>query len=188
MNEYLAAGSLIEGVVSDADSEAPNELEALRARVSELTERLRAARGSEEIQRAVLEGVPDYILELDTEGRIRFMNQTAPGFELEGVLGMPIFDFLSEESREPARRCLEQVLETEEAGAFDSTGLGPHRRLAHYHARLAPLTRGDGTRSLVMVAVTGCKNWMARTRPSPPGCWPGPPEPVRRLYWVTRSG
>ncbi|MCA9592847.1 MAG: PAS domain S-box protein [Myxococcales bacterium] len=152
MNEYLAAGSLIEGVVSDADSEAPNELEALRARVSELTERLRAARGSEEIQRAVLEGVPDYILELDTEGRIRFMNQTAPGFELEGVLGMPIFDFLSEESREPARRCLEQVLETEEAGAFDSTGLGPHRRLAHYHARLAPLTRGDGTRSLVMVA------------------------------------
>ena len=52
-----------------------------------LQEQTEALRYSEERLRSITENAPDYIVQLDANGLITFMNRTAPGFTKEQALG-----------------------------------------------------------------------------------------------------
>ena len=70
-----------------------------------------ALRESEEKWRSITENSPDFILMLDRDFNIQFINKTLTKPK-EEVIGTPIFDYVSEKSRPEMKSCFQQVLET----------------------------------------------------------------------------
>lgn len=99
----------------------------------------RALRESEEILRSVTESVPDHIMRLDPEGRIVFINRTAPGLTVAEVTGRRVYDFVDPAYHEEMERCFRQVLETGEQGRYDVDYEGPDDQRLSFESRVAPI-------------------------------------------------
>jgi PAS domain S-box-containing protein len=93
-----------------------------------------ALRESEAKWRSITENSPDYIMLLDREANIMFINRTVPDLTKEQVLGTPIYDHVPEEYRPVMRDCFERVLGTGE----------PDRYEIEYHAADGDIRRFEG--------------------------------------------
>ena len=63
------------------------------------------------VLQAVVENAPDYVMQLDLQGRIGFMNRTVGGRELADVIGANWFDALDKTEQPRARKAFENVIE-----------------------------------------------------------------------------
>ena len=91
---------------------------------------------------AVAANSPDYLLMLDLDGTIHFINRTFPGVDTEQVVGTSIYDYLAEEHRETLTECISRVVDTAQVHICE---IG-HRSSAHgersFEAAVAPIVRG----------------------------------------------
>jgi len=114
------------------------EREALERDRAEETLRL-----SEERFRSLVDTAPDLIYLLGVDGTIEYLNRTAPGFQLEHVLGTSAYDYMSNRDQEVLRSNIERVLISGEYTAFELQSVGEFNAPAWYAIRLGPRWR-DG--------------------------------------------
>jgi PAS domain S-box-containing protein len=129
---------------------------------AEVAERLQA----EAKWRSLVENVPDFILTLDREGRITFINRTAPGREKSEVVGRPAVEFLPEEFRAVSQALISEVFATGRGGGQVVAAPLPDGRTAWYAVRLAPIVRDGAVQEVICIATDVTQQHDAERRTS----------------------
>lgn len=122
----------------------------------DVTERARAEtalRDSEETLRSVTESSPDTLMVIDLDGTIRFINRTAPGLEVEDVLGTSAYDYVPDHAQSSIRDCHRRVIETGRIEQFPYDYETPGGDVISYEVRLGPIYR-DGEIAQLALAST----------------------------------
>jgi PAS domain S-box-containing protein len=96
---------------------------------------------SEERWRTVVENVPDFILLIDREFRIVFINHLRPGYKSEEVLGSKVLDYLGDDYRGPYQEHLERVFQRGEFASLEMIGRGKPGEWSWYITRMAPVRK-----------------------------------------------
>jgi PAS domain S-box-containing protein len=86
---------------------------------------------------------PDIIMVLDLQQRIEFINWTAPGLTIEGVLGTSIFAYVPAEQHEEMNACFTHVRATGTPGSYRNIYVMPGGMPTHWESVASPVTR-DG--------------------------------------------
>ena len=87
----------------------------------------------------VFENVPDFILVIDEEGTIEFINRTSFGWAREDVIGISIFDFNPEEYHGIIRSAMSKVFKHQERAIYETVGRGRPDEWRHYMCHMAPI-------------------------------------------------
>lgn len=119
------------------------ELSALRARVAELEATEAELRHSEARLQTIAESSTDFILLVDRNGVIQYLNRTLDGFDVADVIGTSVFDYASENDVQTIARCFERVISTGTPDRFTSMYQREEREMLEFEARVAPVMR-DG--------------------------------------------
>ena len=96
----------------------------------DITERKKAEEAlarSEKKWYSLLRNAPDFILNLDRDGTILFLNRTTPGYTIEDAIGRTVYDFLPPEQHEKTREVINTVFETGKQVKFETTIIGQTR-------------------------------------------------------------
>jgi|GEM_PF-2877911 len=123
--------------------------------VHDTTERKRAEEAlaeSEARWQSYVSNAPNVIFTVDKDYKITFMNYTLPGYSLSDAIGVSIFNFLPEESKQVARKTLDKVFETGERQSYEVLGYGMHGEPAWYSTNVGPIKKGGKVLSLILVA------------------------------------
>ena len=86
---------------------------------------------------------PDVMMVLDLQQRIEFINWTAPGLTIEGVLGTSIFAYVPAEQHEEMNTCFAHVRTTGTPGSYRNIYYVPGGMPMHWESVVSPVTR-DG--------------------------------------------
>ncbi len=112
----------------------------LEARVAARTAELQA---SEERWRSLVATAPDFIMLLDLDGTIRYLNRASPGIQVEDNLGTHLTLHALPEFAPRIEACLEQVRRTGAFAEFEMAGLRPDGSRAWYACRLGLFRQHD---------------------------------------------
>jgi len=140
---------------ADDPSEGPEkQLERQRRQIAELTARVEAARANEELLRSVLDGVPDFVLKVDVDGRIVFINRVVAGLALdsEQVAGTTIYEYVPPESHDLVRQSIERAAKTRKPAYYETNSVGPYGSTHRYFTRVSPLIHDDEIAGFVLIA------------------------------------
>ena len=110
-----------------------------------------ALRDSEEKWRSLAENAPDIILNVDLDGTILFVNRTIPGLTPEQVIGTSVYEYISTEYHETARRSFDRVVRTGKADRYELAGTGPHGSISWYETRVGPIKRRGKIVAVTMI-------------------------------------
>jgi PAS domain S-box-containing protein len=123
---------------------------ALRRRVAEYESRDFAA--DAEFLHSLLGALPAFVIRVDPELRIRFLNRYAAGFSPADALGKSMFEFLDPAQRLEHEQGVRAVLETGAPRRYQMRGMGDHGKLVDYETIMTPVTESDGRRGLLFVS------------------------------------
>lgn len=126
-----------------ARAELLKELTALRKCVSELERTEQTLQESEEKWRSLAENAPNFIIITDANGRIQFINRTAPGCSVEEALGKTVYHFLEPAYHSLARTAIEKVFRTGEQSKYEARVTVPGGNTYLYETHVGPIKR-DG--------------------------------------------
>ncbi len=110
-----------------------------------------ALRHAEDVCASITGSCPDYIMILDLDGRIRFINRTVPDLTIDGVMGEKAEDYVPERFRPAVRACFEQVIRTRKEGSYEVEYLAADGEVHTFVTRVWPVQR-DGE----VIALTQC--------------------------------
>ncbi|MCK6460683.1 MAG: PAS domain S-box protein [Planctomycetes bacterium] len=111
-----------------------------------------ALRQAEEICSSVTGSSPDYIMILDLDGRIRFINRTVPDLTVEGVTGRKVFEFMPERYWPAVRACFDQVIRTRRESSYEVEYLAADGKTHIFVTRVWPVQREDQVTALTQCA------------------------------------
>ncbi|MEN9579691.1 MAG: hypothetical protein RJA70_2700 [Pseudomonadota bacterium] len=98
------------------------------------------SRLSDPMLRAFTENSSDVVMVLAPDASVRFINWVAPGLTVDQVIGVPVYNFVSEDQREVMRACFEQVRDTRMPGRYPSTfAPADGRSMSFWESRVAPV-------------------------------------------------
>lgn len=156
---YTANGLRKDGTTFEGELQGKDTVyQGRRVRVTairDLTDRLRIERELRQTSarwHSVMANSPDFIMLVEPDGRIEYMNRTQPGLAREAVIGKPIYDFVSEPQRQRVREAFRKVFEGGLAQHFETEGTGPNGELATYQTRVVPLKDGAGVPCALAIA------------------------------------
>jgi PAS domain S-box-containing protein len=123
--------------------------------VSDITARKAANAKLDEAQekiRTVLATAPDFIMTVDRQKIIRFINRPYAGMNPEQVIGTPALNWITPDDRENFERAIESVFTTGEAQELEVKGLGSGTTPAWYSTRIGAVKEDDKVASLIVVS------------------------------------
>jgi PAS domain S-box-containing protein len=127
-----------------------HELNEVRRRIAALEEReaehqpsAEALSGAEADLRSITEQSPDYVMALDLQGNITFINRTLPDVHKDEVVGTSVSSHVPEELQTPLREVLDRVARTRQHERHEAEYTDPRGNVCAFEARVAPLLR-DG--------------------------------------------
>ena len=74
----------------------------------------------ENFGRAVFEASADYIIILDPDLKVTYVNRLEPGLHKEDVIGIPLYTLASEEKQQYTKECLESVRATRKSITYET--------------------------------------------------------------------
>ncbi|MAE67950.1 MAG: hypothetical protein CMJ18_27160 [Phycisphaeraceae bacterium] len=122
---------------------------------TDITERKQAEQGlqeSEQRLRSIAENAPGFILQVDHEGSIRFINRTHPQYSAGDVIGSSVFDWSPEPEHPKIAAALDAVFTQGRAQEYEITASGPYGSEAHYDCNAGPVVIDDEVVAAVIVA------------------------------------
>ncbi|MFP6694562.1 MAG: PAS domain S-box protein [Pirellulales bacterium] len=96
----------------DSDQQVADQIDMLRQRVDELERLLSCTSAAESNWRALLTSGPDYVLIINPDGAIRYINHLMAGFSMDEVLGSCAFDYVLAEYKDSMHTYLDEVLDS----------------------------------------------------------------------------
>ncbi|HEY3245952.1 MAG TPA: PAS domain S-box protein [Phycisphaerae bacterium] len=132
-----------------------DEVVKLRGVMVDITDRKQAEealRESEEKWRSLVENAPDFILSLDPEGRIQFINRLVPPFTMQQVIGSSAYDYVPPEYHPLLREKFAHVLSTGGPASYEVPAPGSDGRLAWYKCQVGPIWHEGRVAGLTVLA------------------------------------
>ncbi len=120
--------------------------------VTERRQAERAGRQSELQRQAVTENVPAFLLLIDADGRIHYINRTQPGERREDVIDRTVYDYLPKEIAVELRPKLARLFTTQEPFEYESTSESPVGFVRTYQSRVIPFPSADAPPLALMIA------------------------------------
>lgn len=97
-------------------------------------------KGSIEYFRAVIDAVNDYILVLDCEGRINFINHYPAGLKADDLLGTKWTELIDPEFRVYGAKAVAGVIATKQPRTIEFRAIGAHRVMTWFMVKISPLS------------------------------------------------
>ena len=119
--------------------------------IEHIVERWRLNQNRQQLD-ALLDYAPSFILAVDREGIIQFINRTLPGYDRNKVVGSCWLDYIVEEQRAEVTGKLQAVLQTALPQAYESKVLDAEGSTIWFSSSIAPVRRGDHIVGAVIVA------------------------------------
>ena len=135
-------------------SDPPTPSNLAKTPLEDMVERLadKSARPdsrADELARLVMENSLDFIMLLDPDGTVRYINRTVSDLTVDEVVGTRIYDYLEDSQAAKARACLEKVLETGEPGCFEVQRTVADE-VGYFASRAAPVRYGGEIAALIV--------------------------------------
>lgn len=121
----------------------------------DITERKRAeeeGRRSETVWRTLAENLPDFVIVVGRDLRIRSINRVLPEHEMSAVIGSPADSYIEEAQREEWRQHFTGVLETGTPCVFETRAPGHNGGIVWFESRFVPLMESGRVESVLIVA------------------------------------
>jgi PAS domain S-box-containing protein len=110
-----------------------------------------ALRESEARWRSLVQNAPSFVLTIDQDAKVIFINRFFPEFSIKSVIGQSFYDYVIPEYQSVQRAAVEQVFCFGEATSFEVLGYKDAQgNLAWYETRIAPIWQ-DGEISAAIV-------------------------------------
>ena len=159
--------NLVRGSVTDI-SERLAAQQALKKAHDDLerrvVERTAELAQSEERWRSLVQTAPDFILTVDPDGTIRYINRMEEGFDANDVIGTSAFDYVLPEYHGPMKDCYEEVLRTGEVRAFESAVPTPDGSVTWYSSRVGPFIENGKVTGVTSIATDVTKAKLAEEK------------------------
>jgi|GEM_PF-1689587 len=131
--------------------------------IRDITERKEAELALKDINEkmnSVFQGSPDFIVGLDVEANITFINRPMEGFPIKDLIGRSLYDFNDEKNSEILRKCFARVLKTGENDSYEIKFAHPNGSIFYFEGTVAPVHRGKKVNGLLVNArdITARKN------------------------------
>ena len=114
----------------------------LEQKVKELNKEVAELKREEARWRSLVENAPNFIMVVDSNGTIQYINQTVAGIEVEDTIGTSQYDYAPSEYHKVMRESIEHVFETGRATRYEIAGVGPHGTTSWYLSHVGPIKRG----------------------------------------------
>ncbi|MEO8700733.1 MAG: response regulator, partial [Kofleriaceae bacterium] len=101
---------------------------------------------------ALIESAPDYVMRIDLDGTIRFINRVQPPAKPDDYLGKNIFTFETGDHKLALRKAFDRLIETGEPQGFEASALRPNGALGWYSTRIGPIKEGARLVGVVIVS------------------------------------
>jgi two-component system cell cycle sensor histidine kinase/response regulator CckA len=121
-------------------------------------------RNSEHRWRSLAASVDDFVIVVDRDLKVRWINRVLPHLDPDEIEGRSSFDFMPAGSRDILRDNLRHVFEHGEVRGFEIHGEGPEGRMSTYETRAAPLREGDEITGAVIVSRDVTENLAMRAQ------------------------
>lgn len=128
----------------------PTNVEAMRAEIEALKQRVATLERSEDRLLAVAKSATDFISLLDLDGTFLFINRVFDEYSVDTVIGSSVFDYVSPEEQEVIRRSMEQVLSTRAPVQYTIVHKRPQGDIIEFESRLAPVICNDEVVALTL--------------------------------------
>lgn len=128
-----------------------------RVTISDITERVvaeEALRESGTRWQSLTMSSPDYILILDKDLRIQFLNYAAPGLTVEELIGTPLYTYVEEERQTEIKAILEGVLRSGAAATYETTYNQPDGSTIYYESHATPRRLPDNEEIIGLTLVS----------------------------------
>ena len=100
--------------------------------------------------RTITEASVDYIILLDVDLRVQYINRVEPGLSIDEVIGTPLYEFVAEKDRTRIEELLRETLETGVSARYDTEYPRPDGTLVHFESVVAQLNTGEKVAGLVL--------------------------------------
>ena len=121
----------------------PDQAGEYRFVISDITD-LRHAESTLKDTTAHLSAVPDMMMTVDRELRIRTLNHAPEGLDLKQFIATPILDHIDPTSRATVAASLRQVLDTGQPSRHEALAIGPFNKLHWYDVHVGPIPDDEG--------------------------------------------
>lgn len=136
--------------------ERTNELNradlSLREQIQERKQLLEDLVQSQARWKSVVEDAPDYILLVDRQGTVIYINRTVSPLQKSDVEGKTLFEFVPAEYHSRIRNALSSIFETGQAVNNELIALGPHGSETWYSNRIGAVKVGENIVAASIVA------------------------------------
>jgi two-component system cell cycle sensor histidine kinase/response regulator CckA len=104
--------------------------------------------------RAVLEAIPAFVVRIDPDQRVSYINHLRAGVTLDQVIGRPVAEFIAPEDFEAYQRATEQALRTGGPCSYLAKGSRAVTQggAASYEGHAVAIDNGDGRRAVCVIA------------------------------------
>ena len=145
--DYPTLGRRYVDITYSPYRDAAGRIEGVVANTRDITERKRAEealRSSEVHLRAVFSSSGDYIMVLDRDHRIEFVNRAEPGVDSDAIIGMRLFELVNTNDQARVKGHLDRVVQSGEPQQYDTTCRRPDGTEVHFSSLAVPLIDSGG--------------------------------------------
>ena len=106
---------------------------------------------SEERIRLFTQNVPDFLLQVDRDGTINYINKTLEGISQNDVVGSSVYSWISEETSEKFKDKLENVFKSGGSEVIEHSGNGLKGEPSWFETQMGPLEKsGEITQAVIV--------------------------------------
>ena len=101
---------------------------------------------------SVLQNSPDFIMEIDHNCIIQYMNRNVPGFKIEDTIGKDLFEFIQPNDHEALHSAIKHVFQNGEISTTDTVATPPDGVTRNFEVRFGPVKHSGKVESVIVIA------------------------------------
>ncbi len=129
--------------------------QVIQCNIRDITERKRAEEKlneSEAYYRMLTESLSDFVVHMDREGKILYINHLAVGYTMEQVQGSSAYEYIPPEYHETMRRALNKVFQEGQPATFETQGQTSATTIGWYLTRLVPVRKNEEVTGALLIS------------------------------------